>query len=270
MTVCLPDLPVYDGLAHGLARGARADVQRVPGHEVTRRLIAGTCDLALVPTLDVLRMADDLTVLPSVAVSSWSYPYARLLLRGDLGAPIRSVAFEPAAQQEVVLTRLVLREHYGATPTFTPVPEATADLLAAHDAVLVTGASAPDVAAPGLALDLGQEVFELTQYPMVWGLFATRAGEATPEMLRALKRAAREAEAAQGTQARAHADDPSVEEFYGDDLRVRYDDLATASLTEITDLLYQQAVLDDAPEIPLARFPDEDIDEDDEDLDPMV
>ena len=270
MTVCLPDLPVYDGLAHGLARGARADVQRVPAHEVTRRLLGGACDLALVPTLDVLRLADDLTVLPSVAVSSWAYPYARLLLKKDLGAAIRTVAFEPSAQQEVVLVRLILREHYGAAPMFTPVPEATAALVGAYDAVLVTGATAPDVVAPGLALDLGQEVFELTQYPTVWGLFATRAGDATPDMLRALKRAAREAEAVQGTQARAHADDPTVEGFYGEELRVRYDDLATASLTELTDLLYQQGVIDDAPEIPLATFADEDLDDDDEDLDPLV
>ncbi len=214
-------------------------------------------------------MADDLSVLPSVAVSSWSYPYARLLLKGDLGTPIASVAFEPTAQMEVVLARLVLREHYGIAPSFVPVPEASAALVGEYDAVLVTGPSAPTVRAPGVALDLGQEVYELTQYPMVWALFVTRVGEATPEMLRAVKRAAAEAEANRSAWLRSMETTEALATFYGDDLRVRYDDLVTASLTEITDLLYQQNVLDDAPEIPLVVFADEDVD-DDEGLDPLV
>ena len=268
MTACLPDLPVYDLLARGLER-AGAAVERAPTHEVARRLVAGRCDIAAMPTLDVLRMADDLSVLPSVAVSSWSYPYARLLLKSDLGDPISTVAFEPTAQQEVVLARLVLREHYGITPSFVPVPEATAALVGPYDAVLVTGASAPTVWAPGVALDLGQEIYELTQYPMVWALFVTRVGEATPEMLRAVKRAAAEAEANRAAWLRTMETTPALAEFYGTDLRVRYDDLVTASLTEITDLLYQQNVLEDSPEIPLVVFADEDVD-DDEGLDPLV
>ncbi len=268
MTILLPDTRPSDLLALGLER-AGANVERYAESDLTGRLLGGTADAALLPPLSVLRRADDLAVYPAVALSAWDYPYARLLLKGDLSAPLRSVAFDPRFVQEVMLARTLLREHYGLSPQFAPVEAPTRAALGANDAVLLVGDHVPTLAHDALAMDLGQEWYELSNYPLMLGLFCTRHGDASIETLLLLRRAARLAEALRPAWLQALEMPPDLHAFYADSLRFRFDDLAAAGLTEFTDLLFQQGVLDDLPALPVATFPDEAFEEDDED-EPVV
>jgi chorismate dehydratase len=264
MLVLLPDTRPADLLALGLER-AGATVERHADGTLLPRLLGSDADLALVPPLAVLRGVEDVSVLPAVALSAWDYPYARLFLRGDFGAAPRSIVFDPRNVQEVLLLRTVLREHYGFAPAFVPAEAPSRDSLNDHDAVLLVGDGVPALAHEGLSLDLGQEWYELSNYPLVLGLFATRHGEATVEMLHTLRRGARLAEALRPAWLQAHEMPPALYEFHADSLRFRYDDLATAGLTEFVDLLFQQGALDEIPTLPLATFPDEAFEDDEED-----
>lgn len=264
LRVALPDLPTADLFAAGLQTGPerlRAAVLRVPAHTAADVLAAGDADVALVPPLAVFRAPERFAVLPGVALSAWDYPYARLLLRGGLGAAVETVAFDPHEAQAVLLARLLLREHYGFAPRFVPVEGPTAATLTSADAVLVTGAAAVRSAvgddAGTAALDLGQEWYELANYPFVWGLFVTRPGEATPEAIRLLLAATAAAEAQRGYWVRSREMPEVLHAFYAESLRLRLDDLATASLTELAEHFFSLGVLDEYPEIPYAALPDD-------------
>ena len=232
-------------------------------------LVSGEVDAALLPTVMVLQGAEGFDVVPGAALSTWKYPFARLVLKEGLRGPIRSVACDARALQERYVTRLVLREHYGADPEMRPQPEepTTEALLAAEaDAALLTGPSVPMLPAErlpsnGLALDLGQEWFEMANYPMAWGLFATRRGTAGPALVQALLDNVEAAEAHRATWIQAQEPPPALHAFYRKDLRLRYDDLVTASLTEFRRYLFYYDILDEVPNLHFVEAPEEEEDE---------
>ena len=122
----------------------------------------------------------------------------------------------------------------------------------------------PRRAQPGgdqLALDLGQEWYELSNYPMVWGLFVARREAGRPEHVHLLRRAARQAEQQRGVWVRAQETTPALHEFFLDDLRVRFDDLVTASLTAFKDYLFFYDVLDEVPDLAFIEVPEDDASE---------
>lgn len=260
--LALPDAPFADPFASAFGVGPerlRPEILRLPAHETADALRSGDADVALVPSLAVLRDPAAFTVLPSAALSMWDFPYARLVLRGGVGEAIQSVAFDPRDQQAVVLTSLILREHYGATPSFRPLDRPSLGDLDEADAVLLVGSDVPTLALGGrYAMDLGQEYYELANYPLVWGVFATRSGAATPEQLRLVKAGAATAEASRAAFVAAQERSEALRTFYAESLRFRLDDLATASLTELADLLFETGILDEVPTLPMAAFKDED------------
>lgn len=271
MDLAIWNEPPAEFIVSGLASGAVSsplEVQRAAPRECKRLLDAGLVDVALLPTLSVLRDTEGYDVLPAVALSSWSYPYARLVLKAGLSEPVRHIAFDPQYAQEAFLAHLVLGEHYGARPRFVPydAPSHEELLSAEEDAALLVGSDVPTLQTEALSLDLGQEWYELANYPMVWGLFATRKGLATPEMIHALREAAEAAEEHRAVWVQAQETLPDLHSFYREDLRVRLDDLAVASLTELRQHLFYYDVLDEVPELPLVALQEEDEDEDDQPL----
>jgi predicted solute-binding protein len=165
--------------ALALALGARVEPFFTEPHEARAALDEGLVDLALLPTLEVLRAHDGLALVPGVALAGERSPRRTLISAAPLDA-IRTVGFDPRDAQEALVAQLVLREHYGLEPVFglADLAESPEELLAASDAALVpTGSPVPGGA---YALDLGQEWTDLTLRPMVWGLLAARAGTLEP------------------------------------------------------------------------------------------
>lgn len=260
--LALPDAPFADPFAAAFGIGPeslRPEVVRLPAHETADALRSGNADVALVPSLAVLRDPAAFTVLPSAALSMWDFPYARLVLGGGVGEAVETVVLDPRDQQAVVLSALILREHYGATPAFRPLETPSLGDLDESDAVLFTGPDVPTLhVGDRYAMDLGQEYYELLNYPLVWGLFVARSGAATPEQLRLVKAGAATAEASREAFVAAQERSEALRTFYAESLRFRLDDLATASLTELADLLFETGILDEVPTLPMAVFKDED------------
>lgn len=263
MQIAVWNIPPADLMASGFHSGAfkdRVDIHRAEIYECERLLREGAADVALLPTISILKNPDDFEVLPAVALSSWSYPFARLSIDHGLEEPIKTVAFDPRYEQERIMADIMLREHYKIIADFVPYPEATKeDLLDADsDARLWVGPNVPMFSAGELILDVGQEWYELAQYPMVWGLFATLEGRSTPGLIRTVRDGVRASEEQRPVWIRAQETSADLHEFYHDDLRLRLDDLVAASLTELKQLLFFYEMVDEVRDIPFAFLPDDD------------
>jgi predicted solute-binding protein len=187
--------PLEPARALGAAlAGHVSSVIEVEPWEAASSLAEGRCDLALVPTLEVLRTPASFDVVPSVALAGDTSPSLVLVVGTSLDR-VRTLAFDPRYAQEALLAALLLREHYGAEPTFAADDPAAslASRLEKHDAALVQLALSHDLPPGAVALDLGTEWMDLTTRPFVWGLLVARGGELTGVDARKLAGAARAA-----------------------------------------------------------------------------
>lgn len=262
MKVAVWNLPPTDLLTTGMTSGDQTEqfeVQRLRVEDCERVLREGHVDVALLPTLQVLKSHEDVDVVPAVAFSTWRYPFVRLVVDHDLAAPVRSVAFNPAYQNERFVAEIILREHYRTEPEFRAFKDVTnADLLEKEaDARLLVGGDVPTMALQGRVLDLGQEWYELANYPMTWGLFAAAKGSLTLEMIRQVRDGVRRSERRRPVWLRAHETSEELHEFYAESMRFRLDDLCLAGLTEFRQYLFYYDVVDDVREIPFVFIPDE-------------
>lgn len=272
MQIAVWNIPPADLMANGFYSGAfkdRANVLRTEIYDCERLLREEVADVALLPTVSILKAPDDFDVLPAVALSSWSFPFARLSLKRGLSEPIKKVAFNPHFQQERVVADIMLREHYKMEAEFVEYADASPeDLLEANaDARLLVGPDVPMTSSGDLMLDVGEEWYELAQYPMVWGLFATLKERATPALIRMIRDGVRASEKQRPIWIRAQETSAELHEFYRDDLRLRMDDLVAASLTELKQFLFFYEMVDEVRDIPFAFLPE---DEDEEGRKPLL
>ncbi|SHK09176.1 MqnA/MqnD/SBP family protein [Rhodothermus profundi] len=248
------------------------EVERCAAPEALERLLGGDVDVALVPTLDVLLHNEEVDALPAVALSSWKHPYARIVLRQGF-TQVGSLALDPRYAQEAFVAQVVLQEHYGQTPQPVAYEGATRDELLSgdEDACLLIGNDVPTLQTGTLTLDLGQEWYELANYPMVWGLFAVRKGEGNPVLVKTLRRLARAAEAQREVWTHTREMSPELHAYFLENLRLRFDDLVMASLTEFREYLFYFQITDEVPDLPLYTIPeDEEDEEEDEDEVPLL
>jgi len=269
MRIAVWNMPPADLLVSGLRSGPFQDRFEILRNEISdceRLLREGEVDMALLPTTTILRNTTDFDVLPAVALSSWRYPFARLSIDHGLDEPIKRVAYDPRFDQERFLTGITLREHYNMEPQFIEHPETTVEELldADADARLLVGANVPMRSSGDLMLDVGQEWYELAQYPMVWGLIASLKDRLNPVVIRSIRDGIQASEEQRGIWIRAQETSADLHAFYTEDLRLRLDDLAAASLTELRQYLFFFEQGDEVPDVPFVFLPDEE-DEDEED-----
>jgi predicted solute-binding protein len=259
--------PPADLLTAGFMTGplkGRAQIRRAPMETCERLLRDGEVECALLPTLNIIRNVDAFDVLPAVALSSWTYPFARLVLDHGLDTPIRRVAFDPTFEQETFLTRLGLREHYRMEPEFVALEGASIhELLDADaDGHLLVGPTVPTISFDRLTFDVGQEWYELAQYPMCWGLFATLKGQADPDLIRLVLSGVRASEKQRHVWIRAQETSQDLHTFYAEDLRLRLDDLVVASLTQYHEYLFYYDQVEEVRDLPFVFLPGEPEEED--------
>lgn len=204
-------------------------------HECTAWLKAGTVDVALVPTLSVIQDPEAFSVIPGACLATGpTFGYAKLALYTGLDA-VQTVRVDPRYAQEVVLTRILLAEHYNRSVEFVAQLN-PADQPATHNGVLLVGEAA--AGAPEEALNLSREWFELTTFPMVWGVFA---GFLSAEQAQALRDALRDAP--------QHPDWPAA------DVQVHLDDAAEAGLDAWVHYLFMRGITEDMPQLPYIPLP---------------
>lgn len=258
LRLAVPDSLAGDLLAEaGQAVGVHS--VKLDGFAAVEALQRREVDLALVPTFSVLRDAEAFAVLPILALSSWEQPFCGVVLKYGLQHAASSLIAPKHAVQEALLAQVLLKEHYGFRPELRFRERTSLDDLAGDaDAVMVLS-RAQDVQAPtGMTvLDVGQEWYELSSYPMVWHLAVSlpdvdRAGWGAK--LRAL---VREAESRRGVWVRSLDMTENLHTWLSESLRFRFDDLATASLTEYREYLFSFGLLTEIPDVPIVTFEEE-------------
>ena len=145
------------------------------------------------------------------------------------------------------LSAIVLKEHYGISATLSKQDEMPQGM---RDYEILSVADVSDVEAvtDPVTLDLGQEWFEMANYPFVWALFATRKGEADSATIEAIRDAIIFIDLNRIELASKWKDDAVMESYFLNDLRLRLDDLAVASLVELSEhLCYVGATTDLQP-----------------------
>ena len=265
MRIAIWDEPALDFLAKAaneLASHHNITVLRESRRPLRDLLVVGQVDVALLPALSVFREAELFDVLPAVAISSWDYPYLRLNLTKGIGGPADTILIDPNLAQEALMTKVVLKEHYDLSSSFKPF---NGNLLEAAneqdvDGILFHSSATPDLPEGGVSIDLGRDWFELTNYPMVWGLFVMRNGEGSGRAVNVLRDIAALTELKREEWA-AEMDLPeSLNKFYIEGLRYRLDDLATASITSFQDYLYFNDAVEDMAPLPFFEVPDGEVD----------
>jgi len=173
-------LPIYWGL---MRSGALIDVDlhKDSPERLGAALVAGDLDIGPISLVDYLRHADDLLLLPDIAVGSdgpvLSVNVVATRPLADLDGA--RVALGSTSRTGVLLARMLLAERYGVTPVyFTCPPDLTEMLLEADAAVLIGDLALRALyEAPrrGLTVtDLGQAWREWTGLPMVFAVWAVR------------------------------------------------------------------------------------------------
>lgn len=267
MELAIWNTPAAEFLLSGLQSGVTdipVSVHRASPRRCVELLMEGLVDVAMVPSLVAYSNPKELEVLSGVALSSWNYPYAKLALFEGL-QDVGAMAFNPEDVQEALLARIVLKEHYACVPELIEVPEADSAALLAQDqsASLLVGDDVPLMQSDALLLDLGQEWYELANYPMVWALFATRKEQALPKYIHTLVALRHAAEAYRAKWVQAREMPPDLHQFYIDDLRLSFDDLVVASLTEFGQYLYYYGVTPEVTDLPVYSIPTEEEEGDD-------
>jgi chorismate dehydratase len=173
-------LPIYWGL---MRSGALIDVDlhKDSPDQLNAALIAGDLDIGPISLVEYLRHADELLLLPDLAVGS-DGPVLSVNLVST--RPIdeldgAKVALGSTSRTGVLLAQLILRERYGVKPEFFRCPPDLSQMLLEGDAAVLIGDVALralfDAPKRGLnVVDLGQAWREWTGLPMVFAVWAVR------------------------------------------------------------------------------------------------
>jgi len=249
--------PVLEGFKTAFGEG----VYPMARTEILKELRDGIADVALIPSDLALAHPEDFDILPAVAVSTWNNPYAILTVSQTLGSKTLGIIHGNEGSLSALVAAVVLKEHYGTVVALNERDDLPAE-LSPHALISVPlegDASASD--ADPITIDLAQEWYELTSYPFVWAVFATRKGAAGPDVIRAVRDAMIAIDDNRVAFSKKWNDNPEMESFFLNDLRMRLDDLAVASLTEMCDHLYFYGLTEEINPVMFASLPpDEDED----------
>ncbi|HEV2892019.1 MAG TPA: menaquinone biosynthesis protein [Frankiaceae bacterium] len=170
-------LPLYWGL---IRSGALLDVELTKDtpDRLNDALVRGDLDIGPISLVEYLKHADELLVLPDLAVGSdgpvLSVNLVSKVPLDDLDG--RTVALGSTSRTSVLLAQLLLEERHGQRPHYvTMPPDLTAMLLEADAAVLIGDAAlrARDTT-EATVHDLGEAWREWTGLPMVFAVWAAR------------------------------------------------------------------------------------------------
>jgi chorismate dehydratase len=173
-------LPIYWGL---MRSGALLDVDlhKDTPDRLNEALVAGDLDIGPISLVEYLRHADDLLLLPDLAVGSDGPVLSVNIVSTRPLADLDGcrVALGSASRTGVLLAQMLLGSRYQVRPEYFRCPPDLTQMLLEADAGVVIG----DVAlralyeAPGRGLtvtDLGQEWRDWTGLPMVFAVWAVR------------------------------------------------------------------------------------------------
>jgi chorismate dehydratase len=173
-------LPIYWGLVR---TGTVMDVELTKDtpDRLSQMLIEGDLDIGPISLVEYLRHADELVLLPGLAVGSdgpvLSVNIVAQRPLNELNG--RRVALGSTSRTSVVLARMWLREVHGVEPDYFVCPPDLTSMLMEADAAVLIGDTALratyDAPQRGLVVhDLGSAWKQMTGLPMVFAVWAAR------------------------------------------------------------------------------------------------
>ncbi|WP_328464394.1 menaquinone biosynthesis protein [Actinoplanes sp. NBC_00393] len=173
-------LPIYWGL---MRSGALLDVDlhKDTPERLSAALVAGDLDIGPITLVEYLRHADELLLLPDLAVGSDGPVLSVNLVSTRPAAELdgRPVALGSTSRTGVMLAQMLLSERYGAEPHYFRCPPDLSQMLMEADAGVLIGDPALramyEAPAMGLqVIDLAEAWREWTGLPMVFAVWAVR------------------------------------------------------------------------------------------------
>ena len=190
-------LPLYWGL---MRSGALLGVElhKDTPDRLGEALVAGDLDIGPISLVEYLRHADELLLLPDLAVGSDGPVLSVNLVAtrplNELDG--RPVALGSTSRTGVLLARMLLEEREGVRPEYFRCPPNLTEMLLEADAAVLIGDDAlrarTDAEAHGLTVtDLGSAWREWTGLPMVFAVWAVRRdfAEAHPGLVKEVHQA---------------------------------------------------------------------------------
>lgn len=185
-------LPIYWGLVRS---GALLDVELTKDtpDRLNDMLLAGHLDVGPISLVEYLRHADELVVLPDLAVGSDGPVLSVNLVSQVPPAQLDGgrVALGSTSRTSVLLARMWLADMYGARPEYFDCPPDLSEMLREADAAVLIGDAALratfDAPRRGLFVhDLGAVWRDWTGLPMVFAVWAARRdyAEANPGLVK--------------------------------------------------------------------------------------
>ncbi|GGN69910.1 chorismate dehydratase [Actinoplanes lobatus] len=173
-------LPIYWGL---MRSGALLDVDlhKDTPEKLSADLVAGDLDIGPITLVEYLRHADELLLLPDLAVGSDGPVLSVNLVSTRPPAELdgRPVALGSTSRTGVMLAQMLLSERFGAEPEYFRCPPDLSQMLMEADAGVLIGdpalramyeAPAKDLQ----VIDLAEAWKEWTGLPMVFAVWAVR------------------------------------------------------------------------------------------------
>src|SRR3954451_1090311 len=173
-------LPIYWGL---MRSGALLDVdlRKDTPDKLSQDLVDGRLDIGPITLVEYLRHADDLLLLPNLAVGSDGPVLSVNLISTRPLAELdgRPVALGSTSRTGVLLAQMLLADKYGARPEYFRCPPDLTQMLMEADAGVLIGDPALRAMYEGPArglqvTDLGQAWKDWTGKPMVFAVWAVR------------------------------------------------------------------------------------------------
>lgn len=193
--VGLPSYRSCRELSESLESGGVFTVRRDVPARIAIALRERELAAALLGPVDFARDSSDYQILPGVALA-FAEGWGALRLHFRTGTRrIATLAADPSSSSEIVLARIILAEEFESTPAILPAQGTLEALLEKADAVLssdeLSGLSVPH---PGESLDLVEAWRELTDLPLVAGVWACRENALEDSEVAAIQLAHRAAE----------------------------------------------------------------------------
>jgi len=184
-------LPLYYGM---VKQDVLLDVDLVKANpaDLVGEILAGRLDIAPIPAIEYARHADELVLLPDIAISSDGEVQSILLLSKRPAEDLdgATVALTNTSRTSQVLARILLAKRWGVSAEYVEMPPDLGAMLREADAALLIGDDALraywDKPAGVLEYDLGAEWTAWTGLPMVYAVWAVRRefAESDPEAVR--------------------------------------------------------------------------------------
>jgi predicted solute-binding protein len=172
----LNTVPLVWGMLHGDQRDL-FDLEFSIPSECADRLADGRADIGIVPCIELSRQRLD--IIRGAGIACHGAVRSILLISKVPFHQIRTLAVDSSSRTSVMLSRIVLARKYGAYPEIRAQRPDLAEMLDFEDACLIIGDPAlllDPADMPFHVLDLGAEWMDITGLPMVFAVWAQRAG----------------------------------------------------------------------------------------------